>query len=290
LRNRRPSELLRYGLLSLPLLFVCCFLLVPVCLTFVISFWERRGFSLRPAFSFAAYVTFFSGIRLEVLQISLLLAIIVMLLGLLLAYPVSYFLANRVGSRAGQTWLFLLSVPFVINPVIRNFALAYILGRSGPVNQMVLILGLAGRPLDWLLFSNFAVVLGLVLSYMPFMIYPLWLSLASIDRRLIEASWMLGVPPGQTFCNVTLPLSLPGIFAAAIFGFVGTFGESTVPIILGGLGYQLMGNTITSALDVLNYPLAAAMSSVVTVSMVAFLLLWYWLFDIRAFMGKIVQG
>src|SRR5258708_4004025 len=84
----RPSELLRYGLLSLPPLFVGGFLLVPVGLTFVISFWERRGFSLRPALSFAAYAAFFSGVRLEVLQISLLLAIIVTLLGLLLAYPV----------------------------------------------------------------------------------------------------------------------------------------------------------------------------------------------------------
>jgi ABC-type spermidine/putrescine transport system permease subunit I len=285
----RPPELLRYGLLSLPALFVGFFLLVPAGLTFVISFWERKGFSLHPALSFAAYQAFFSGVRLEVLQISLQLAVIVTLLGLLLAYPVSYFLAYRVGARTSRTWLFLLSVPFVINPVIRNFALAYILGRTGPVNQMVLALGLTGRPIDWLLFSNFAVVLGLVLSYMPFMIYPLWLSLAGIDRRLVEASWMLGVPPGQTFRKVTLPLSLPGIFAAAIFGFVGTFSESTVPIILGGLGYQLMGNTITSALDVLNYPLAAAMSSVVTISMLVLLLLWYQLFDIRSFMGKIVQ-
>ena len=118
----RPSELLRYGLLSLPALFVASFLLVPAGVTFVISFWERKGFSLRPAFSFAAYEAFFSGIRLEVLQISLLLAVIVTLLGLLLAYPVSYFLAYRVGPRTSRTWLFLLSVPFVINPVIRNFA------------------------------------------------------------------------------------------------------------------------------------------------------------------------
>ena len=89
--------------------------------------------------------------------------------------------------------------------------------------------------------------------------------------------------------RITLPLSLPGVFAASIFGFVGTFGESAVPIILGGLGYQLMGNTITSSLDVLNYPLAAAMSSVVAATMLLFLLLWYRVFDIRAFLGKIMQ-
>jgi ABC-type spermidine/putrescine transport system permease subunit I len=158
----RPFELLRYFLFFLPLLFVGSFLLVPLILTFVISFWERRSFSLHPAFSFAAYRSFFSGVRLEVLQTSLLLAIVVTLLGLFLAYPVSYFLANRVQPRTSQTWLFLLSVPFVINPVIRNFALAYILGRTGPANTILVALGVVDRPLDWLLFSNFAVVLGLV--------------------------------------------------------------------------------------------------------------------------------
>ena len=124
---------------------------------------------------------------------------------------------------------------------------------------------------------------------MPFMIYPLWLALSGIDRRLVEASWMLGASPAATFRRITLPLSLPGVFAASIFGFVGTFGESSVPIILGGLGYQLMGNTITSSLDVLNYPLAAAMSSVVAATMLAFLIAWYGLFDIRGFLGKITQ-
>lgn len=290
IQTLRASELLHYSLFLLPMLFVAGFLLVPVGLTLVISFWDRRGFSLHPALSLAAYTEFFSGVRLEVLEISLVLAIVVTLLGLILAYPVSYFLAYRVRPHTSQTWLFLLSVPFVINPIIRNFALAYILGRTGPVNTILISLGIVNRPLDWLLFSNFAVVLALVLSYMPFMIYPLWLSLAGIDQRLIEASWTVGVPPGRTFRHVTLPLSVPGIFAAGIFGFVGTFGESTVPIILGGLGYQLMGNTITSTLDVLNYPLAAAMSSVVTLTMLGFLLLWYQLFDLSALLGKIVRG
>ena len=80
---------------------------------------------------------------------------------------------------------------------------------------------------------------------------------------------MLGATPVTTFLSVTLPLSLPGVFAAAIFGFVGCFGESAVPVIMGGVGYQLMGNTITSTMDVLNYPLAAAMSSIVVLAMLA---------------------
>jgi ABC-type spermidine/putrescine transport system permease subunit I len=123
---------------------------------------------------------------------------------------------------------------------------------------------------------------------MPFMIFPIWLSLSGIDRRLLEASWVLGEPPLATFRRVTLPLSLPGVFAAAIFGFVGAFGEVAVSLILGGTGYQLLGNAIASALDVLNYPLAAAISSVATGLMLALLLLWYRLFDLRLLLGKIM--
>ena len=128
------------------------------------------------------------------------------------------------------------------------------------------------RPLDWLLYSDFSVLVGLISSYMPFMIFPMWLSLAGIDRALIQASWLLGASPSRTFFGVTLPLSLPGVFAAAIFGFVGCFGESAIPVIMGGVGYQLMGNTITSAMDVLNYPLAAAMSTIVVLAMAVLLL------------------
>ena len=83
---------------------------------------------------------------------------------------------------------------------------------------------------------------------MPFMIFPIWLSLSGIDPRLEEASWMAGETPWQTFRRVILPLSAPGVFAAAIFGFVGAFGEVAVSLILGGTGYQLLGNAIQSAL------------------------------------------
>ncbi len=283
------AGLSRYALLAAPILFVATFLLAPLGLTFVLSFWERAGFKLRPAFSLASYETFFTGVRLTVLEKSLVLGVAVTLLGLLLAYPIAYFLSTRVKREVGQVLLFLFAVPFVINPIIRNFSLAYLLGRTGPINQGLIGLGVVDHAVDWLLFSDFAVILGLVMSYMPFMIYPLWLSIVGIDRRLVEASWLLGARPSATFWRITLPLSLPGVFAASIFGFVGTFGESAVPIILGGLGYQLMGNTITSSLDVLNYPLASAMSSVVAATMLLLLLLWYRVFDIRSFLGKIMQ-
>jgi len=269
--------------------FVTLFLILPLAFTLVVSFWKRAMLSMQPAFVLTNYADFLTGTRLAVLWRSFLVSIEATAIGLLIAYPIAYFLARKARPAATRIVLLLFTVPFLVNYIIRTFAWTYLLGRTGPINALIMALGLSRSPVDWLLFSQFAVLIGMVSSYMPFMIFPLWMSIAGVDQRLIETSWMLGAPPPRTFLRVTLPLSLPGVFAAVIFSFVGCFGESAVPIILGGVGYQLIGNEITSTLDVLNYPLAAAMSSVVTVAMLALLMLWYVAFDLRSFLGKILS-
>jgi ABC-type spermidine/putrescine transport system permease subunit I len=185
--------------------------------------------------------------------------------------------------------LLLFTIPFLINYIVRNVAWTSLLGRNGTINNFLNALALRDTPLDWLLYSDFAVFVGLISSYMPFMIFPLVLSIAAIDKQYLEASALLGARPATTFLRIVIPLSLPGIFAALIFGFVGCFGESAVPIIMGGVGYELVGNTITSSMDVLNYPLAAALSSIVVAIMLALMLSWYFIFDMRAFLGKVLQ-
>jgi ABC-type spermidine/putrescine transport system permease subunit I len=282
-------QAVRKALLLLPMAFVAVFLLVPLGLTFAVSFWERAGLGMRPAFTFASYEAIASGARLIVLERSLLVAVQATVLSLLIAYAIAYFLAKKASPLASRMALILFTVPFLINYVVRNVAWTFLLGRTGPINGALISLGLVRGPLDWLLFSDFAVFVGLVSSYMPFMIFPLWLSITGIDQRLLEASAILGARPARTFFRITLPLSLPGVFAALIFGFVGCFGESAVPIIMGGVGYELMGNTITSAMDVLNYPLAAALSSIVVVAMLVLMICWYLVFDMQAFLGKILR-
>lgn len=279
----------RWIFLASPIGFVGLFLLVPLGITVAIGFWERAGLKLRPAFSLASYVEFFEGVRFQVLARSLLVSVEATAISLLIAYPIAYFLAFKARPNATRAVLMLFTVPFLINYIIRTFAWTWLLGRTGPINSALIAIGLADGPVDWLLFSDFAVLVGLVTSYMPFMIFPIWMALAGIDRRLIEASWMLGGSPVATFLRVTLPLSLPGLFAAVIFGFVGCFGESAVPVIMGGVGYQLMGNTISSTMDVLNYPLAAAMSNIVVLAMLLLLGCWYFAFDMRSFLGKILR-
>jgi len=281
--------IVRWAFLTLPIGVVTVFLLAPLGLMIAMSFWERAGLLVRPAFTLAAYRDFFQGARLSVLERSLLVSVEATAISLLIAYPIAYFLAFKARATATRAVLLLFTVPFLINYIIRTFAWTYLLGRTGPVNATMIRLGLTEGPVDWLLYSDFAVFVGLITSYMPFMLFPLWMSLSGIDRRLIQASWVLGAPPATTFLKITLPLSLPGIFAAVIFGFVGCFGESAVPVIMGGVGYQLMGNTITSSMDVLNFPLAAAMSSIVVAAMLVLLGLWYLVFDMRAFLGKILR-
>jgi ABC-type spermidine/putrescine transport system permease subunit I len=278
----------RVVLLTVPVIFVAAFLIAPLALTFSISFWQRVGFRIRPAFQLSAYLDFFTGVRLFVLARGVVVAAEVTAVSLALAYPIAYFLCFRVRREAARFMLVLFTLPFLVNYIIRTFSWSWLLARTGPVNQTLEFLRFTDQPIDWLLYSDFAVLLGLVTSYMPFMIFPIYLSLAGLDRRLIEASFLLGANPWHTFRRITLPLSIPGIFAALIFGFAGAFGDSAVPIILGGTGYQLMGNAITSALDVLNYPLAAAMASVVVIVMLALLLCWYVMFDLKSFLGKIL--
>jgi ABC-type spermidine/putrescine transport system permease subunit I len=243
---------------------------------------------LAPAFVLSNYTDFLTGTRLTVLVRSFVVSIEVTAIGLLIAYPIAYFLARKARPGSARVVLLLLTVPFLINYIIRTFSWTYLLGRTGPVNALLAAGSLTSGPIDWLLYSDFSVLVGMVSSYMPFMIFPLWMSIAGVDKRLIEASWMLGAAPPRTFLRITLPLSLPGIFAAIIFSFVGCVGDSAIPTILGGVGYQLIGNEVSSAMDTLNYPLAAAMSSVVTAVMLVLLATWYMLFDVRAFLGKIL--
>ena len=129
---------------------------------------------------------------------------------LLVAYPLAFIIATKVKQNFTRLVLFLFAAPFLVNYFIRTFSWADILARNGTINNLIVYLRFSDKPIDWLLYSNFAVYLGLISAYMPFMIFPIWLSLSGIDRRYVEASWMLGASPARTFWRVIFPLSLPG--------------------------------------------------------------------------------
>lgn len=263
-------------------------IVLPLIIMAVVSFWSKSGFGFAPDFTFSSYALFFGSQRVGVFTSSLSVALLTTLLMLALAYSCAYIICKHVTPRMQRTVLFLFSAPFLVNYVVRTFAWTDLLSRNGTINQMLQSLGVVESPVDWLLYSNFSVYLGLVAAYLPFMIFPIWISLSNIDQRLEQASWMLGRNKRSTFINVTFPLSLPGTLAAFIFGFVGVFGELAVSKILGGTGYQLFGNAIESSLNVINYPLAAAMSTVAVLVMIALMIIWFLLFDIKLFLGEIL--
>ena len=273
---------------SLPWIFLVVLFFAPLILTIVWSTWRSNGFWIEPAFTTSAYEQFFDGARTATLERSLVLAAITTAVGLLVSYPIAYYIAFHARAMVVQLVLVAFAFPFLVNYIIREVSWVQILGRDGVINRLFLDLGLVDSPMDWLLFSKFAVALGLFTAYMPFMVFPIWLSLSGIPRNLIEASQTLGGSPRRTLARVIFPLSMPGVFAAVIFCFVGAFGDSAVPSILGGGSFQLIGNTISASLSSLNYPLAAAISSVVVVVMAALLVVWVLVFDIRTLLGKAV--
>src|SRR3954447_13851170 len=138
-----------------------------------------------------------------------------------MAYAAAWAVAFRLPGRQARVVLFLFAVPFLVNYVVRTFAWSGILSRTGPVNRALQAGGLADGPVDWLLYSDFAVYLGLITAYMPFMIFPIWLAPPGRARASVGASWVVGKPPLAPFRRVPLPLSIPGVVAAVIFGLVG---------------------------------------------------------------------
>lgn len=268
-------------------LFLGLFFLIPLALTFVWGFWPRTEFWMEPGFTLEAYRGFVTTGRVDVYLQTLRLSLATVVISLLVGYPVAYYLARRLDGDRAFSLLFVFVLPFIISTIVRTFSWRFLLGRSGPINGALVGIGIVDRPLDWLLFSDVAVLIGLVTASIPFVVFPVWLSLRTIDASLLEASADLGAAPATTFRRVTLPLSLPGVFAASIFVFVTAFGSTAIPTLLGGGGYSTIGTTLTSVLGVLNYPLAAAISSVSIATMLALLGLWAHFFDLE---GLVAMG
>lgn len=164
------------------------------------------------------------------------------LLCLLLGYPIAYAIARATRARR-QLLLFVVLLPFWTSFLIRIYAWIAILKPSGLVNELLIGLGLIAEPLA-LLNNSFSIELGLVYSYLPFMILPLYGSLAALDEALVEAAADLGARPAQVFLAVILPLSLPGMIAGSLLVFIPATGEFVIPDLLGGPDTLMIGKVL----------------------------------------------
>lgn len=236
------------------------FLIFPIALIGVVSFWEFNGYSMTPAFTLDNYVGIFtSDVTLRTYLNTFKFVGIVWLCTLLIGYPVAYFLAFHVPKLRWQVLLFLLcTIPFWTSNIIRMISWIPLLGKEGLVNQLLLGLGLIGEPLEFLLYSDFAVVLGMVHLYVIFMIAPIFNSLMRIDRTLVTAAEDMGASGRAVFKEIVLPLSAPGIAIGSIFIVTLVMGEFVTVRLMGGGQAASIGKLIQTQIGSLQYPLAAA--------------------------------
>ncbi len=248
------------AMLAPSVLLLGVFVLAPLCIVAAYSFALRDPYgAVLPGFTLQNYADLFQSVYLLVFVNSFELAASTTALCLVIGYPVAYFIAFKAG-RFAPALLLLLLIPFWINFLIRISAWVVLLGRGGLINQGLVRTGLIDAPVG-MLGSYGATLVGMVYAFLPLTVFPVYAALQPIDRRLIEAGADLGAGPAETFLRITLPLSLPGVLAAALFVFVPSMGVFAIPVLLGGGKDIILGNLIVQLfLEFRNIPLGAAVS------------------------------
>jgi putative spermidine/putrescine transport system permease protein len=244
------------------------FFLLPLLVTFVVSFWSYTGYSIQPDFIADNYRAAFDGCFARLPDLcttfrtylsTLRFCLIVWAATLLIGFTVAYYLVFHIQSPTIRLTLALLTtIPFWTSNVIRMISWIPLLGRNGLVNQTLMGTGLVAGPVDWLLYSPFAVVLALVHVNTVFMIVPILNSMSRIDGRLIEAARDAGASGWQTLTNVVIPLSKTGIAIGSIFVVTVVMGDFISVGLMGGQQIASAGKVIATQITALQFPIAAA--------------------------------
>ena len=238
-------------------------LVLPLAVVMVFAFGERGAAGgYVPAFTFENFANLAS--RSTAFFNTLTLAPIGTLLCLIIAYPLAYYLAVQANPRLRTILLILVIVPFWTSILIRSYAWIQILGGNG-LPRLIGELGL-GKPR--LINTPFAVMVGIVYGYLPLMVFPIYVTLEKLDKKLLEAASDLGAPPWRSFWQITLPLSLPGIATGSMLVFILLMGEFLIPQILGGGKVFFVGNALVDLfLQSRNWPLGAAVAATLVLVM-----------------------
>ena len=245
----------------LPLLLVLVlFLVAPVAIILAVSFWDYTEFSLIPDFVLTNYIEIFeSSVTYSTYLNTFKFAFLGWFFTVVIGFTLAYFLAFHVRTLRWQIILFLIcTIPFWTSNIIRMIAWIPVLGRNGLVNSLLLELGVIGEPLEWLLYSDFAVILAFVHLYTLFMLVPIFNSMMRIDKSIIEAAQDMGASSFQILINVIIPLCLPGIAIGTIFVVSLIMGDFiTVQAMSGGQSASV-GLAMNNKRALLQYPAAAA--------------------------------
>lgn len=256
------------------------FVIVPLAVLALFSFLKMEHYRFRPEFTLENYAGVFADgawiFTLETLLKTLGMAVLVLALVILGAYPIAYFLARRVRSAVLQTVILLICIlPFWTSYVIRMITWVPILANTGIVNSTLLNMGIIKTPITTLLFSYKAMILVEFFLWVVFMIGPIFWVIARIPDEVMEASLNLGASRIKRFLTITLPLSVPGIATGIMFCFVMIMSDFATPKIIGGGHYFMFASFIDNSMQNSEFALAGAYSTIITV---ATLLLVYLLF------------
>jgi spermidine/putrescine transport system permease protein len=254
------SSVITATLLAPSLITIIALLAAPMLLVVGYSFAGRDAYGgVVAGFTLQNYAEALQPIYLPVLLNTLILAFWSTVICLLVGYPIAYFIAFKAG-RYAPLLLSMLLIPFWVDFLVRISAWMVLLGRNGPINQMMLSGGLVDQPVR-LLGTYGAVLVGMLYAFLPSAVLPIYAALNPIDRKLLEAAADLGAGPVEAFWRTTFPLSLPGVMAAILFVFVPAMGVYAIPVLLGGGKSIILGNLIVQLfLEFRNMPLGAAIS------------------------------
>ena len=255
--NSIRENLWRYFIVAIPYIWLLLFFLAPFVIVFKISladpiiaqppftpFFNQGsdgGFSIYTTFDNFLYL-FQDSLYFVTYLNSVKLAFIATLFTLLIGYPIAYGIA-RSPQPTRNILLLLVVIPFWISFLLRVYSWMGILKTNGLINGFLLWLGVIDQPLE-LLYTDTAVYIGMVYSYLPYMILPLYANLVKLDIRLLEAASDLGAKKWQGFVDVTLPLSMPGIIAGCLLVFIPAIGEYVIPALLGGADTLMIGRVL----------------------------------------------
>ncbi|BCG02360.1 ABC transporter permease (plasmid) [Paraburkholderia sp. PGU19] len=263
-RHRRVSAWLQATPLTVTF---ALFFIVPLVITLIVSFWDFNEYQIIPAFTLKNYAAIFDGctsltdvcVTVKTYWSTLKFCAMVWAVTLVLGFTIAYFLAFHVRTTAMQTVLFLVcTIPFWTSNVIRMISWIPLLGRNGLVNQALMSAHLVDQPLEWLLYSNFSVVLAFVHLYTFFMIVPIFNAMMRIDRSLLEAARDGGASGWQMIRDVVLPLSKTGIVIGSIFVVTIVMGDFLTVGVMGGQQIASVGKIIQVQTGYLQFPAAAA--------------------------------
>jgi putative spermidine/putrescine transport system permease protein len=267
------------------------FFLVPLALTVMVSFWDYNEYEILPAFTVRSYVETFEGcldrlpdlcVTLKTYLSTVKFCAVVWLVTLVVGFFVAYFLSFHVRSTTTQITLFLVcTIPFWTSNIIRTISWIPLLGRNGLFNSTLIKLNVINAPIEWLIFSDFSVIMSLVHLYTLFMIVPIFNSMMRIDRSLLEAAYDAGASGWQTLWHVVIPLSKPGIVIGSIFVITIVMGDFVTVGVMGGQQIASVGKVINTQMTALQFPPAAANSVILLIAVLFIIRALTRLVDIR---------